>query len=421
MHRTEGPPTSVGQKDLVTRLAELAGIGSAVAGFAILVSDHDRLGRVVPIVLGASLILIGVTEIAHQQRRGRMGARAIDRGKGYGRLCAFSGLVLVAAALYSPVSSSVAGFLMTGGLLWLALRRSAARGTRGRGRSRPAWLTVITLGCLLLAYVGLVAAAVGGGGEERHEGGGGNGHEPPLESDTEPPFWKRFDPWPSYAELCPVLPDPLIIGHGIGELFRRDGAIKAGCGTRAFKVPGMATWVAAGMCSGERRSVAISAAGRPPVIVYGEAAEFVWDAAQQGVLTAVEAAAPEGGDVVLVETTAGTYGYARAKRSATPGNEDARRCDEVGGTAETFARMPPPLVWLWVELVREQATWFWPMAETAGEGEAVVFVSPQAVPRGSCLSDAYCQLEIEGETSTLEGPTFAKLDDLSEYMPAEET
>jgi hypothetical protein len=285
-------------------------------------------------------------------------------------------------------------------------------------RARPGGWVVIALGFLLIAYVSLAGAVVGDNGKDRPRPGEHDTPEGPApvpEAGPSPP-----EDEPKYADLCAALPDPIVIGHGLGELFRRDGAIKAGCGTAAIRVPGTGTWLAAGVCFGERRSVAVSSPNRHPAIIYGEAAEFVWDAAQEEELTAVEAAAPEGGDVVLVETHMGTYGFARATRSATPGNEDARQCNEVGGTAEPFARMPPPLVWLWVELVRKQANWFWPTADLAGETESVAFLSTEGVARGDCITDFSCSLEFEDKELFLDSSTFATLEDLREFMPAEE-
>lgn len=424
MQRTEEPPASVGQADLFTRLAEVAGVTSTAIAFAVLFSSDAQLRRWIPIALGASLALLGAAEFARaRHRRGHKRELSAPR-EGYGRLCVALGLTQLLIAIGWPSVAAFTGVLVTGGLASLALRGPRRRGGRKRkalGRPGPGRLTIITIGFVLIAYVGLAGAVVGGRGNspqghQESEALGGVAAEPTEASSS----GDEAEAMPEYADLCEVLPNPLVIGHGLGELFRHDGAVKAGCGTQAFQVPGTGTWVAAGMCFGERRSVAVSSPNRSPVIVYGEAAEFVWASAQEGELTAVEAAAPEGGDVILVETRNGTYGFARSARSATPGNEDARQCNEVGGSAEPFARMPPPLVWLWVELIRDQATWFWPTADRAGEGESVAFLSMEGVAYGSCIIDTFCELEFEGNALSLESITFAALDDLREYMPAEE-
>lgn len=417
MRRTEDPLASVGQSDLFTRLAELAGTAAAVVAFAAFFATDPRLRHLAPLFLGALLAVLGTLERRRVQRRSK---KLLQRSRaGYGRLCAFLGLALLAGAIVSPEASPFGGVLACSLLICLGVRGPAARGA-GSGPSAPAKVALITIGFVLLLYVSLAAAVIVNNdksptGDESPGGKQGRQVEPERNHEGSE---EHKEP-PKYADQCPALPDPFAIGHGLGELFYHDGAVKAGCGTEAFQVPGTNTWVAAGMCFGERRSVAISAPGRT-AIVYGEAAEFVWSAAQEGELTAVEAATPEGGDVVMVETQLGTYGFARATRSATPGNDQAQHCNEVGGSAEPFARMPPPMVWLWVELIHAQANWFWPTADRSSTDDSVAFISPQGVATGSCASDTSCRLEFEGTVEALESPAFETLESIREYMPPEE-
>ena len=82
------------------------------------------------------------------------------------------------------------------------------------------------------------------------------------------PAARAVEPPLTYASLCPSRPDPLSIGHGLGELFRRDGAVQAGCGGPALQLAAGGPWVAAGVCAGNLRSVGVSAPGRPPALIY---------------------------------------------------------------------------------------------------------------------------------------------------------
>jgi hypothetical protein len=87
--------------------------------------------------------------------------------------------------------------------------------------------------------------------------------------------------------------------------------------------------------------------------------------------------------------------------------------------AEPFARIPPPLLVLWTELVHDDATWYWPTYDQEGETEAVVFISTEAVDQGECVSDSLCRLEIDGIEHEREGGEFTKIAALSEFMPTE--
>lgn len=415
MRQTDSPPTSAGGK-LLTRVAELAGVLSLIVAIVIVASGDARLARATAVGLAMSLIAIGVAQLtcaSHRGRHGRLPRASRNAVRGFGRLCFGAGLLqLGSSLLLPPLASALSGAAVGLALTCVGVTQPGFGSASRRARAGTPVLAVVVL-------VLLTSASLALGGiltvqddppitqEPEQEG---TDAEPPPGSESEP------DPLPTYAELCRSLPDPIAIGHGLGELFQRDDAIKAGCGTHAFRVPGTGMWVAAGMCLGERRSVATSFP--EPEIIYGEAAEFIWEAAQDGELATVEAAAPGGGDVVLVGTRTGVYAFARSTRSATPGNEDARACNEVAGVAEPFARLPPPLLALWRELVRDSATWFWPTVD--GADESVAFLSTGEVVQGRCDSNTLCHLEVEGRERTLTGSAFVVLDELREYMPAEE-
>lgn len=234
-----------------------------------------------------------------------------------------------------------------------------------------------------------------------------------------PGIGRENEPEPTYADLCPEIPDPLDIGHQLGPLFRRDGAIKAGCGTDPVRIPESGTWAAPGMCDGELRSLAVSAPGHKPAIVYGSPARFAWAAAQAGTLVALETASPNDGDVYLVVTSEGSYGFARPTRSLEEEEEEARSCSEVGGRARSFARLEPGMVGLWLELMRHRAEWSWPKPRS-GDPEAVVFadsLDAAVVATGRCGGSEVCSLVVEKKTWPWEGSGYVSLSELAPYMP----
>jgi len=227
------------------------------------------------------------------------------------------------------------------------------------------------------------------------------------------------EPAPTYAELCSEIPNPLDIGHELGPLFRHDGAIKAGCGTEPVRVVGTGTWASPGVCEGELRSLAVSAPGHEAAIIYGSPARFAWAAAQAGTLVALEVAAPNDGDVYLVVTQEGTYGFARPTRSLEVGQDEPRSCNEVGGRARSFARLEPAMVGLWLELMRQRAEWSWPNPP-ARDHKAVVFadsLDAVVVARGRCEPTKLCLMKVAGKTWWREGSGFISLSELASYMP----
>jgi len=230
-------------------------------------------------------------------------------------------------------------------------------------------------------------------------------------------------PFPTYAESCPELPDPTMIGHRLGRVFRHDGAAKAGCGGPAISVSGTDSWVAPGTCSrlNEMRSLAVSAPGQRPAILYGEAARFAWTAALEGELLGAEAARPDGGDVDVIETSQGNHVFARSSRSIGRGSENIGWCWEATGAARPFTHLPPPLAWLWLELTRLRGAWSWP-ADHSDQGDSISFTDEQTgelVARGRCVVTTSCTLEIGDELWPAEGTAFVSLPELTSYMPPE--
>lgn len=283
------------------------------------------------------------------------------------------------------------------------------------------FLALAVVAIVLFVYVGL-ALAVGVSEVAQKDPSPKKTAHPPnsppqsTSASMDPP--EPLDPAPTYAEECPAKPDPLAIGHGLGELFRRDGAFKAGCGTKALRVRETGTWVAAGICEGTTRSVAVTAPGRSGAILYGEAADFAWNEAMDGNLVAAEVAEAGGGEVDLVETREGTYAFTRL--NAAEGDGEARSCGDVTGTDRPFAHMPPQMVLLWLQLLEYRAGWSWPTKEDATAPEAVAFTAygtDEVTARGSCDHEQSCRLLVDGIEWPGSGTSFVRLVNLRPYMP----
>ncbi|TMK58241.1 MAG: hypothetical protein E6G51_03825 [Actinobacteria bacterium] len=224
----------------------------------------------------------------------------------------------------------------------------------------------------------------------------------------------------SYAELCKnEIPNPLDIGHQLGPLFRHDGAIKAGCGTEPFHVAESGTWASPGVCAGELRSLAVSAPGYDPAIVYGTPARFAWAAAQAGTLVALEVADPNEGDVYLVVTLEGTYAFTRPTRTLEEGESDPETCSDVGGKARPFARLEPVMVSLWLEMMERRAEWSWPEPQT-DTPFGLTFTDrfdATDIAEGRCESEE-CWIQ-EGESIwSSPGSGFIAMHELTPYMPS---
>jgi len=231
---------------------------------------------------------------------------------------------------------------------------------------------------------------------------------------------EESDSTPTYAELCEEIRNPLSIGHQLGPLFHRDGAIKAGCATEPFRIADTGTWVSAGDCDGELRSLAVSAPGYDPEIIYGTPARFALAAAHAGQLVGLEVAEPNDGDVYLVVTRDGTFAFARPTRSLEQGPEHPQSCSEVGGQARPFARLQPVMVNMWSELMQLREEWVWPKPRS-DDSQIQAFTDTfdaSRVAEGSCDGSERCWIESGEESWSQEGSGFVSLIELSTYMPA---
>lgn len=284
---------------------------------------------------------------------------------------------------------------------------------------------VIGLGYAIVAAAEIASEVRGALAQPDDKGGAAT---PPDMPTTNPPAAtprstpsRIVAPAPSYAQLCPVLPDPRTISHGLGALFERDGAIQAGCGEQPERSPGTPpVWFARGMCTGEMRSLAIAAAGRAPVLLYGEPARFAQAAATAGTLRYVQRSRPAGGDLYIVTTSAGSTVFARPISSTTTDVDEARRCGEVAAVARVFARLPPALSELWVRHVHRDG-WSWPIV-SAGTPARVSFVEPvngDVTAVGTCDSDGFCSLDGDGEHRTSGRGVDLSLADLEPHLPPE--
>jgi hypothetical protein len=282
-------------------------------------------------------------------------------------------------------------------------------------------VTIPVAAGVIFACAGLALAVVVHDGDPSQEDKSRTRKHPTPKDDPAQEVEPEEDLLPTYAESCEALPNPRLIGHDLGELFEEEGAPKAGCGGNAIHVQGTGAWMAAGICDGQLRSVAISAPGREAVILYGEAAEFAWTAGQQETLVAAEAAQPAEGEVDLVEVISGTYGFARSSPSLTQGRENIRWCTEATGRARPFVRLAPPLLLLWRELLQEEAGWSWPTADPSAEpGDQIAFISYPAgelTATGACLTDSDCHLRVGTDRWPGEGSGFVSLPELVPFMP----
>ena len=167
------------------------------------------------------------------------------------------------------------------------------------------------------------------------------------------------------------------------------------------------------------RSLAASAPGYEPAIVYGTPARFAWAAAQAGTLVALEVADPNEGDVYLVVTLEGSYAFARPTRSLKKESADPQSCSDVGGKARPFAKLEPVMVSLWLELMERRAEWSWPKPQS-NQPRGLTFsdrFDATDVAKGRCDSEE-CWIQ-EGENIwSSPGSGFIAMHELIPYMPS---
>ncbi|HWT91586.1 MAG TPA: hypothetical protein VN238_01190 [Solirubrobacteraceae bacterium] len=213
----------------------------------------------------------------------------------------------------------------------------------------------------------------------------------------------------TYAQLCPALPDPLKIGHGLGVLFKRDGAVEAGCGEPAvLRARGL--WTAEGRCQGALRSLGVAVAGRAPVLLYGAPARFALAAARSGRLLAVGRTSHGGGEIVLVVTSSGTTAFVRTSPSRRRSDGPATRCEAVTDVAQAFTRLPPPVTRLWTDEM-SRSGWLWPI--TDGKRWRFVAERTQRVAASASCEGDVCEMVAGGEVHQAAGRSIVVPEELS--------
>jgi hypothetical protein len=377
-------------------------------------------------ILGALVFTAGIAYIGcaflepPPPQASRASRRLEARERQLGVLWILTGLILI--LLGTLLKLMVLLSLVGGGICWALHRRGHVLAVRwdqlpeaGRRHVKGSQVVKILLALPFLvifytgfAYAGLEAVEVyqealpSEGTIEQNES------DPPSEGGGS---GRHF----SYAELCKKLSDPQQIGYGLGDLFEHDGAVAAGCGEPAIRVGG-STWVSPGFCGTELRSLAVVGEGREPVLLYGAPARFAWSAAHNRDLRFAEAADFGGGEVALVGIANGTVAFVRSSPALKPGDQDARRCEEVDEIARPYIELEAPMAALWREYMVIENEWIWP--EAVERVDDVVLRSSEALPvYGSCESRLVCRLDGPGLHRFSEGPATISLEQLAPYAP----
>jgi hypothetical protein len=209
---------------------------------------------------------------------------------------------------------------------------------------------------------------------------------------------------PTFEELCPGRGEPgrpapkpwgeALYGLWLGE--SGAGAIEAGCTRPAHQAEGQPhIWVAEGVCEGSLRSFGISVKGRPPSLLYQQAARFALAKERDGMLIG---ASPRknlrAGDFYLVQTEIGPYILIRPQKAtgSTTESDAPRRCEDYTSDNYPYTAIPPGLIRLWLRISHWQLTW--PVLDEGGESNprSFAFIGAES---GGLVADAEC-----------DGPTF---------------
>lgn len=402
MSRTEKRAGKEGRFEAEHRRAWLRQIGRDLLLFAavssllmtVMVGVAGISGRIV-IVLAATLLLAGLVHLIRARSRA-------DRN-----FASWWVLSALALAIFGLLASPPLAVAAVGAILAMAV---AARGHKlsstglAAGFACTVVIAAFTCGlyCVVVVAKGVTWVAEEGGKAE--------------DDDPDPP---QPDPYELlYADLCPALPDPGEIGHGLGELFEQDGAVEAGCGGPAEEVGDTGeVFISLGMCKTELRSLAVSGEGHDPVLLYGEPAEFAWRAARAEGLRYAEVAKPGSGDLAIVTTDQGSHVFARSTPSVQPRSDKARRCDEINEMARPYVHLPPPMAELWSQYTFESG-WTWPHYSGEENRFTFVFDGLEEVASGGCESEADCYFKpVDEPRRAYAGSAAVSLADVSESMP----
>jgi hypothetical protein len=223
---------------------------------------------------------------------------------------------------------------------------------------------------------------------------------------------------PSYEDLCGrhARPGrgrdvPKAVADEIYDLWLGSpdglGAIYAGCAEPAHRVGESLTWVAAGMCNEDFRSLAVvDGKGGHQAILRLRPAEFALARFKDTTLVSATSQRKTGnGDYYTVTTTSGTYVFARSVLSDGTGplHGDPRTCADIHRDPVGFVKMPPPLSWLWLYQMTDESTWYWP---STADGHHFTFKGSDPAGHritGDCPRTNQCVITVDGTEASATG------------------
>lgn len=240
---------------------------------------------------------------------------------------------------------------------------------------------------------------------------------------------------PTYEETCghrtPGEPAPEPAASQLRSLWLGGpgqpgaGALQAGCARAAARVAAHPeVWFARGYCGASLRSIGIFAPGRPPALLLQQAARFASDKAESGLLLGATPRTSIGaGDFYFVDTPSGSFLLIRSNAAIGTSDDGAvgTTCDALRGSNVPYAEIPPPLVALWLDVIRHE--WVWPEPDFSRElaGDFVFLSGGQdreVVATASCASSSRCTLYYQGRvTASSESPRVS-VDDVLPYAPS---
>jgi hypothetical protein len=264
-------------------------------------------------------------------------------------------------------------------------------------------------------------------------GGGAHTGTTTSTSTTPPPgtttAQAKEAPLPTYEQLCgrttPGYPAPEPQAAGLRALFAQTGAIVAGCAAPAAEVSvGTNVWWTIGRCQGQVRSVALTGAEGPAVLMLQQVAMFAQGKAERGELIGGSARVSAAhGDYQVIATTTADYVEARQDSSlgGSAPTRSPRSCTELTDRDAPYTLVPPALISLWLHLAEK--AWVWPVA--AGETEAgtkkflfrSVGQAPASVAKAECSTEFQCTMLTtagRAEASDTDGRSAGELEN---YAP----
>jgi hypothetical protein len=211
-------------------------------------------------------------------------------------------------------------------------------------------------------------------------------------------------------------PSPSPNREQLAVVFKAAGSKAAGCPHPAEKVHDQeGVWYARSFCGPELRSVGVTSPdyGYLPSILYQQAARFALARAKEGVLRGTSSRwSHEGGDLYVVDTSAGSFVLARRRASAEESGSSGSGslpCHSYSAGNVPYTVLPPGLVELWLEVAATE--WVWPRGVSeSGSSRSFEFVpaypSREVVATATCVSDVQCTLSYQGAIRTTPGTLY---------------